>query len=179
MALEAAARAPQRTTQLALLAIAAPMAVPKALLELALSDPLAAIDRVVTFSYSTLAAKPSYPGPGVWLRGAGRALRRQVLAHQGDPLLFHTDFAACDRYVGAVGAAAKVSCPTTLVLAQADQMTPVRAAAQIAVALHARVHTVAAGHSMMEESPDAVLSALRGAFGPRHGSEEQPSHTAR
>ena len=40
------------------------MPVPEALLELSKNDPLAAIERVVTFSFSTLAAKPSYPGPG-------------------------------------------------------------------------------------------------------------------
>ena len=49
-----------------------PMAVPQALLELSITAPLKAIDRVVMFSLSTLAAKPSYPGPGVWLRGAAR-----------------------------------------------------------------------------------------------------------
>ena len=42
--------------------------------------PHKAIDMVVTYSFSTLAAKPSYPGPGVWLRGSARGLMRQVLA---------------------------------------------------------------------------------------------------
>ena len=51
-----------------------PMPVPQALLDLALNDVTAAVNRVVGYSFSTLAAKPSYPGPGVWLRGAARAL---------------------------------------------------------------------------------------------------------
>ena len=88
----------------------------------------AAIDRVVMFSHSTLAAKPSYPGPGVWLRGAARALSRQVLRRQGDERLFHNDFSACDRYAGGPEAAARVRCPSHLILAREDQMTPTRAA---------------------------------------------------
>ena len=174
VALEAAARAPQRVTQLALLATAAPMAVAQALLDLSQADPLSAIERVISYSFSTLAAKPSYPGPGVWLRGSARGLMRQVLAHQGDAMLYHTDFTACDRYSGALAAAARVACPTTLVLARDDQMTPTRAAAQLTQALRAQVSTVVAGHQLMAESPDAVLAALRSAFAPPHPNDPSP-----
>ena len=34
----------------------------------------------VDFSISTLAAKPSFPGPGMWLHGSNRALMRRTLA---------------------------------------------------------------------------------------------------
>ncbi len=162
--LEAAARAPQRATRLAMLGTCAPMPVPEALLRLSRDEPLAAIDRVVTTSFSTLAAKPSYPGPGVWLRGGSRALMRQVLTHQGDAQLFHTDFAACNAYQGALAAAARVACPAHLVLAQRDQMTPPRGARELAAALKARTHLVPGGHQLMAEQPDAVLAALRRAF---------------
>ena len=121
----------------------------------------AAIDRVVTFSFSTLAAKPSYPGPGVWLRGAARSLMHQVMAAQGDPLLFHTDFQACNRYQGGLDAAARVTCPAHLVLGSADQMTLPRNARAVAEVLKAPVHTVPAGHFLMQEAPDTVLAALR------------------
>ena len=164
VALEAAARAPQRATRLVMLGTAYPMSVPAALLALGASDPHAAIDRVVHFSFSTLAPKPSYPGPGVWLRGAGRALMRQVLAHGGDPLLFVTDFAACDNYKHGLEAAAKVSCPAHLILAELDHMTPVRAAQELAGALKATVHRVPSGHFMTHECPDEVLAALRKAL---------------
>ena len=164
VALEAAARAPQRATRLVMLGTAYPMSVPAALLALGQSDPHAAIDRVVHFSFSTLAPKPSYPGPGVWLRGAGRALMRQVLAHGGDPLLFVTDFAACDNYKHGLEAAAKVSCPAHLVLAELDHMTPTRAAQDLAGALRATVHRVPSGHFMAQECPDEVLAAMRKAL---------------
>ena len=164
IALEAAARAPERITRLAMLGTCVPMPVPQALLDLGKSDVHAAIDRVVTFSFSTLAAKPSYPGPGVWLRGAGRHLMRLVQAHGGDPLLFHTDFSACNDYRAGLESAARVGCPAHLVLAEADQMTLPRNARTIATALKATVHTVPGGHYLMQESPDAVLNALRKAL---------------
>jgi len=164
IALEAAGRAPERVTRLVMLGTAYPMAVPRALLDLSIGAPLKAIDRVVGFSFSTLAAKPSYPGPGVWLRGAGRQLMRLVLQHQGDAQLFHNDFAACDRYTHGMQAAALLRCPAHLVLARGDQMTPIRATKELAAALKARVHTVPAGHFLMQECPDGVLDALRQAM---------------
>jgi pimeloyl-ACP methyl ester carboxylesterase len=116
---------------------------------------------VVGFSISTLAAKPSYPGPGVWLHGGSRALMHQVLAAQGDARLFHTDFSACNNYTGGLEAAGRVRCPAALVLGQADQMTLPRGAKDVAQRLNASVHTIAAGHQLMAEAPDAVLAALR------------------
>ena len=161
VALEAAARAPQRATHLVMLGTAVPMPVPTALLELGKTDTLAAIDRVVIYSFSTLAPKPAYPGPGVWLRGACRALMRQVLVHGRDPLLFHTDFSACNNYNNGLAAAAQVRCPAHLVLGIADQMTLLRGASALATALKATVDRLPAGHFMMQECPDGVLNALR------------------
>jgi pimeloyl-ACP methyl ester carboxylesterase len=162
--LDAAARAPERVTRLVLLGTAVPMPVPASLLDLGRSDPLAAIDRVVTFSFSTLAAKPSYPGPGAWLRGSARALMRQVLAHGRDPLLFHNDFAACNAYRGGLDAASRVRCPAHLVLGDLDQMTQPKGALAVATALKSTVHRLPAGHFLMQECPDGVLNAVRQAL---------------
>lgn len=164
VALEAASRAPERATRLVMLGTCVPMPVPQALLDLGKSDVLAAIDRVVTFSFSTLAAKPSYPGPGVWLRNAARQLMRQVMAHGGDPLLFHTDFSACNDYRNGFDAATRVQCPAHLVLAEQDQMTLPRHAREVAALLKAPVHSVPGGHFLMQEQPDAVLNAMRKAL---------------
>jgi pimeloyl-ACP methyl ester carboxylesterase len=57
-----------------------------------------------------------------------------------------------------------VRCPVTMVLGRHDQMTQPQAARAIALALHARVVTVASGHHLMAEAPDAVLNALRDAL---------------
>jgi len=166
VALHAAGTAPQRAVQLWMLGTAYPMQVAPALLQSALETPLAAIDMVVAWSHSTLAAKPSYPGPGSWLRGGSRGLMKQVLqapAAQGQAL-FHIDFEACNAYAGAEAAAQRLTCPVHLVLGAADQMTPPRAAAPLAKLLKAQVHTVPAGHQLMAEAPDAVLAALRSAL---------------
>lgn len=165
VALEAAGRAPERATRLVMVGTAYPMKVSPALLELSKNDPLAAIDFVTTLSYSTLAAKPGYPGPGVWTRGGGKALCRLVLAKQGDTELYHRDFAACDGYRHGLEAAARVTAPATLILGARDQMTPPKAAGDIATALKARIERVEAGHVLMAEAPDATLAALRRALG--------------
>jgi pimeloyl-ACP methyl ester carboxylesterase len=164
VALEAAARAPDRSTRLLMFGTAVPMPVTEALLTAARDSPHKAIEMVITYSFSTLAAKPSYPGPGVWLRGSARGLMRQVLAHGGDPLLFHTDFVACNAYTGGHSVAERVRCPAHLILGAFDQMTPSRSARDIGAALKATVHTVSAGHFLMQEQPDDVLNAMRKAL---------------
>lgn len=166
VALELASRtsAPVTIDRLAMLGSCVPMPVPQALLDLSKNDVHAAIDRVVTFSYSTLGAKPSFPTPGVWLRGSGRQLMRMVAARSGDPMLFHTDFLACHQYARGLEAAAHVTCPAHLILGTHDQMTLPRSAQAVAQALKAQVHMVPAGHFLMHEAPDEVLNAMRTAL---------------
>ena len=89
---------------------------------------------------------------------------RQVLNHQGDRTLFHQDFSVCDRYANGLQAAAQVRCPASFVLGERDQMTPLKAAAELAAALKAKVVRLPAGHSLMAEAPDGVLNALRAAL---------------
>ena len=140
------------------------MKVSEALLETARTAPLKAIDMVNVFSHSTMAAKPSFPGPGTWLHGANRALMRRVQAGQTAVNLFHHDFGVCDRYAGGLQAAAKVQCPVSMILGERDQMTVPKQSREIAQALKARVHMIAAGHALMTEAPDALLAALREAL---------------
>ncbi|WP_431275692.1 alpha/beta fold hydrolase [Variovorax ureilyticus] len=64
IALEAAARSPERVSHLALVGTAYPMTVSPALLDGALNDPQRAIAMVNTFSHSLLAPPPSSLGPG-------------------------------------------------------------------------------------------------------------------
>ena len=159
--LEAAAQAPLRVSHLAMLATAYPMKVSDALLATARDDPFKAIDMVNAFSHSTLGPKPAYPGPGAWVPGGFRALMRRVQGAQRGMNLFHHDFTLCDRYAGGLQAAAKVRCPVTLILGERDQMTAPRQTREIALALKARVINVPAGHDLMAEAPEQVLSALR------------------
>ena len=164
IALEAAARAPERVTRLVLLGAAYPMKVSDALLGTASDAPLQAIDMVNALSISTLASKPSYPGPGMWVHGSNRALMRNQQALADGVNLFEHDFRLCNAYAGGAEAMAKVNCPTTLITGARDQMTPPKATRELAAALKAKVVPVPTGHHLMAEAPDAVLAALRGAL---------------
>ncbi|HEY1610583.1 MAG TPA: alpha/beta fold hydrolase, partial [Paraburkholderia sp.] len=97
VALEFAARYPERAARIALVATALPMTVSPALLTAAREREPDAIALVNQWSHSTLAAKPSSPGPGFWLRGVNQRLMERVSA-RGESQLFHTDFAACNDY---------------------------------------------------------------------------------
>ena len=169
IALEAAARAPDRATRLVMIGTAYPMKVSDALLATAREQPLRAIDMVNAFSHSSLASKPSFPGPGMWLHGSNRALMRRIQAGanrggQGQGNLFEHDFRVCDEYAGGLDAAARLRCPATLVLGARDQMTPPRATREIAAALKARSVLLPAGHALMTEAPNALIDALRDAL---------------
>ena len=162
--LEAAARAPDRAERLVLLGTAYPMQVSESLLATARDDPLRAIDLVNSWSYATLASKPSFPGPGSWLHGGNRVLMRRNQAGWTGGNLFHLEFSMCDRYRGGEAAAARVRAPVACILGEADQMTPTRSGRALAKLLGATVHTVPAGHNLMGEAPDPVLAALRAAL---------------
>ena len=172
IALEAAARAPARIGRLVMVGTAYPMKVSAALLDTARDAPLKAIDMVNAFSIGTIAAKPGYPGPGMWLHGSNRVLMRRILngpnatgpASGCEVNLFHHDFSVCDRYDNGLAAAAQVTAKTTMVLGSNDQMTPPRATRDIAAALKARIVQLPSGHSLLAEVPDGVLAALREAL---------------
>jgi pimeloyl-ACP methyl ester carboxylesterase len=162
IAVEAAARAPERVTHLALLGTASPMKVSPALLENAQQQPQKAIEMVNVYSHALLAPPPSALGPGTWLYGGSRALMKRVLASNPRVNVFHRGFLACDSYTGAESALAKVQCPMLFVLGRSDAMTPPKAAQSLQrAARHGRTVLVDAGHAMMSEAPDAVLFALR------------------
>jgi pimeloyl-ACP methyl ester carboxylesterase len=160
--LEAAARAPQRITHLALVGIAHPMKVTPALLESSQHEPMKAIAMVNVFSHSMLAPPPSALGPGTWLYGGSRALMRRVLASNPGVNVFHRGFVACDSYTDGDAAVANVQCPVLFLLGGNDAMAPPRAAKGLQQkARNARTVLVEAGHQMMTEAPDAVLFALK------------------
>lgn len=162
--LEAAARAPARIDRLVMIGTAYPMKVSDALLGTAREQPLRAIDMVNAFSISTFAAKPSFPGPGMWLHGSNRALMRRM--QDGAPALnlFEHDFRLCDAYANGLAAAAALDCPVHCVLGERDQMTLPKNSRELVAATRAQVHTLSTGHMLMAEAPDGVLNALRQAL---------------
>ena len=162
IALEAASRAPDRVTHLAMVGTAYPMTVSPALLDSSLNDPERAIAMVNTFSHALLAPPPSSLGPGTWLYGSSRALMRRVLAGNREANVFHIGFKACNDYANGEAAMEKVQCPVLFLLGAADPMTPPRAAKTLsAKAPSSKTVVVQAGHALMSEAPDDVLFALR------------------
>jgi pimeloyl-ACP methyl ester carboxylesterase len=160
IALECAARAPNRVSQLALIGTAYPMKVSAELLQTSLNDPQKAMRMVNTWSHSTLAAKPSAPGPGAWTYGSNLRLMQRVQGNITN--VFHNDFVACNAYANGEAAAAKIKCPSTFILSTKDAMTPPRTAKALQLAMpHSTTSLLECGHSSMSEKPDDVLLALR------------------
>lgn len=166
IAMEAAARFPDRISHLVLVGTAFPMKVSPALIQASLEEPEKALRMVNVFSRSTLAAPPSALGPGTWVYGAGMALGRRVLRSNPAVNVFHRGFVACDSYAGGLAAMQHGRCPVLFVLGAADQMTPPKAAQGLIDAARTagravEVARVPVGHHQMTEAPDATLFALR------------------
>lgn len=162
VALEASRIAPQRVRGLAMLGTTYPMKVSDALLATALGDEPAAIDMVTTWSLSSIAQKPSSPGPGFYVPGNLKRLMERM-SQLNPEALFHTDFSACNAYAQGEAAAAAVRCPALFIFGSKDAMTPARSTKLLTSTIaHGKVVTVDAGHALMAEQPDAVLDALFG-----------------
>ena len=157
IALECAARHPDRVAQIALLATAYPMKVSAELLEATKSNEPVAQDMVNIWSHLAYAQYPNNPGPGFWVIGENlRLMQRQK------PGVMHVDFTACNAYAGGAEAAARVRCPALFLLARRDSMTPVRAAQDFAKSIQGSRTVIieGSGHNMMGEKPDDVLDSL-------------------
>jgi pimeloyl-ACP methyl ester carboxylesterase len=158
VALETAARHPERITAIGLIGTAAAIPVSRDLLAAAEADDHAAIDMLRIWGYGFRAGLGGSLAPGLWmLGGAERLLER------ARPGVLFTDLRACDDYRDGLASAAKVTAPATLVLGERDLMTPAKAGLELATALpNARVITLkGAGHMLMSERPDEVLAAVR------------------
>jgi pimeloyl-ACP methyl ester carboxylesterase len=158
--LEASFKAPQRVSHLAMIGCAYPMKVSDALLDTARSDEQAAIDMVNIWSHSSIAQKPSHPGPGFNTMGGARRLMQRI-SRINPEQVFYTDFAACNTYANGEVAAQAVRCPTLFLFGARDMMTPPKSTRLLTSTIsHAKVVMVDSGHSLMSEQPDAVLDAL-------------------
>jgi len=156
--LACAARHPSRVDKLALLGPAAPMEVSEGLLAAAKADDPVAYELISGWSTSYGKQLGGNTVPGMWLVGNDLRLMQRTPAG-----VLHTDLVACNAWEGGRAAAVQVRCPTLVVMAARDLMTPPRAAKPLIDALAGvRVVTLPeTGHAMMAEQPDAVLDALR------------------
>lgn len=159
--LETSFRAPDRVSKLALVGTAYPMKVSDTLLEASMNDEQTAIDMVNIWSHTSIAHKPSCPGPGFYVMNGSQRLMQRI-AQQNPAKVFYTDFSACNAYANGEIAAKAVACPTLLLLGKRDMMTPPKATATLTKAIpHCQVTQIDnCGHSLMAEQPDAVLDSL-------------------
>jgi pimeloyl-ACP methyl ester carboxylesterase len=156
IALETAARHPDRVEKLALIGTAFPMKVSDALLGTARERDRAALEMINVWSHSAAGQTGGNRVPGQWIMGGSMRLLERTAA----PL--YNDFNACNQYTGGADSAAKVTCAVLLIAGSRDQMTPPKAAKTIADQLPNRkaVLVDGSGHDLMAEQPDAVLNAL-------------------
>jgi len=158
IALEAAARHPDRVSGLSLIGTAATMTVGPDLLKAAEGNDRAAIDMVSIWGLGFSAELGGSLAPGLWMhQGAQRVLQRCAAG------VLYNDLNACNAYQNALAAAAQVKVPATVILGERDMMTPARAGKALAAAIpNARTIVLPrAGHMMMVEQPDELLAALQ------------------
>lgn len=157
VALETAARHPQRIDRITLVGTAVPMPVSETLLEASRANDHLAYELINAFAHSSHAQIGGNRVPGAWMTGASMRLMERSGAG-----VLHADFSACNAYGNGLEAASEVRCPALLILGKRDLMTPAKAAKALADAL-AGSRTLlleGAGHALMAEKPDEVLDAL-------------------
>jgi len=157
IALDVAARYPERVQSTVLIAAAAAIPVNPELLAAAAANDHAAIDMVNFWGFGFAAGLGGNRAPGVWMLGAGeRTLER------AKPGVLHDDLAACNEYCDGTIAAAKVVAPTLLICGERDLMTPLKGARALAAIIPraALVALSGAGHMLMAERPYEVVEAI-------------------
>ena len=158
VAIETAARFPDKVRALGLCGVAAEMPVHPEMLESAKADTLKVRELMTFWGMGNALHKGGMVSPGLWLRSESLAVLSGNRAG-----VIHADLAACNAYKDALARAAAIRCPTVLVLGDGDLMTPAAKAKPLAAAIAGSRTVVIAnsGHFMMVERPDETLEALK------------------
>lgn len=156
IAIETAARHPEKVAGLGLIAAAAAMPVSEALLNAAKANSPDAIAMMTVWGFGPRAALGGCLAPGHWMLGNGVRVLEAA-----KPGVLYADLAASNAY-DAKAAAAKIEVPATLVLAERDLMTPAKHGRALAALIPGAqvVMLPGAGHMLLAEKPDEVLKAI-------------------
>ncbi|NQU59420.1 MAG: alpha/beta hydrolase [Rhodospirillales bacterium] len=159
IALDMAARFPERVDKLVLMGVAESMPVHPELLEAARQNLPLAPELIVFWGLGDKAKIGGHPQPGLWIHGANETLLK--LSQAG---VLATDLAACDIYTDATSSARKIKCPTLFVLGRNDLMTPLNKGIALADMVEGSSTAIIerSGHMMMCERPNQVYDALKG-----------------
>ncbi len=157
VALETAARDPDRVAVAVLIGISVPMPVTDALLSAAKANNHSAFDMVNLWGHGYGAQLGGNPSPGMWMTGG--AVR---LLERSGPGVLYNDLNACNEYRCGLESAALVKAPVRVILGVNDIMASPKAAREVIAALpNVEVTKLAnSGHMLMAEQPDRVLDAM-------------------
>ncbi len=157
VALDCAARHPDRVSSVALVGAAARMAVHPGMIASARGDSADSIAMVSLWGLGPAATQGGAPAPGHWMLGGVRRLLERAA-----PGVLASDLAACDAYGDASPLAAGLSCPALVLSGERDMMAPARGGRALAAAIPgARFEAIpAAGHMMMIDRAEETRAAL-------------------
>jgi len=158
IALEAAARHPDRVSKLALLGFTYPMAVNPELQALADSGAYTVVELMNDWMLPKKSQIGGNKVPGSYLLGG--SIR---LVDQAPRASLALGFRICNGYAGGAEAVTAVQCPTLILSGQRDIMTSPRAVQGLLKAFRdARLEVLpGCGHLMMGERPDETRDALK------------------
>ncbi len=161
IAVECAARQPERLERIALIGTGYPMKVGEAFLEAARRNEAAAFDMETIWGHAPQVPLGANPNPGMWMYGDSLARLRRLA-----PGVLYNDLKACNDYAAGAESAAKVRCPVLFVLGRRDTMTPQKSGLAFSQMFKGAesVQVATSGHTLMAEAPDATLDALIGFF---------------
>jgi len=159
--LDMAHRYPDRVSQLSLVATALSIPVNSNLIEMAKNKEQSAIDAMIDWGHGPEGHNHDNTMPGQNHLNFGVQL---MAANKLGAL--HADLKACVDYKDGHIAAGKISCPSQIIIAQKDKMTPMKFGLKAAEALKTNNVTVIknAGHMLPSEHPEEVNRALRTFF---------------
>lgn len=157
VALDTAARYPERVRSIAMVGVSFPLRVNDVLMGAADHKSHDALDMLTYWGHSRRAQMGGNETPGIWVTGA-----YMRLLERAPPGTISTDLKACDTYDAGLAAAAVLEVPALLLLGARDVMTPVGGATELIEHLPEADTVIfdGAGHALLTERPDQVLDEL-------------------
>ncbi len=157
IALEVAAKAPDRMRTIALLGCAAEMPVHPDLIQAAQDGGTLAPELITDWGFGNISHTGGHLHPGLWAMGASERL---LMGAKAGALA--NDLIACNDYKNALDAAANITAPVHLICGDEDKMTPPKNARPLSEAMGQCSTTVLSktGHMMMIERPREVAKML-------------------
>ncbi len=155
---EAAGRHPDKVAHLLLLGTGYPMPVAQPLLDAAKANHQSAVDMIAIFSHCYQSQLGHNPVAGISVLNSAMAL-----LERSAPGVLYADLSACNAYDGlAAAAAAYGKGNTTVIIGDADRMTPMRMSRNLVESFGAQLAVLTqCGHMVMSEQPEQTLQAIK------------------